>query len=116
MAAPSSSRITSPDAVQMANAAVRAHDAFLVAEVLARFERIADAGLHPRAVIRVDEADEFIERALEPVRRDAIDVKEPLRPGNPVLHDIPRPTSEIGKALGFEQMNIGVGKRRPCAP
>ena len=53
------------DAMQMTDAAVRPDDALLMADFLARLKRGADAVTHPRAIIGVDEADKFLQRAFE---------------------------------------------------
>ena len=68
------------DAVQMAKAAVRADDALFVAEMRARLERAADARLHLRAVVGMDEADELLQRAFELVGAKTVDVVQLLGP------------------------------------
>ena len=100
------------DAVQITDAAVRADDALLVAEVLARLERGADGWPDLRTIIGVDETDEFLQRAFELAGPKTVDVEQLLRPGHRVLHHVPAPAAEIGETLRFRQMDIGVGECR----
>ena len=57
------------------------------------------------------ETEEFLDRAAEALRRQAVDVVQLLRPGHPVLPDVPRPASQIGEPLRLLQVDIGVGER-----
>ena len=94
----------------MADAAVRAHDALLMGEFAAGFERRADAAFHFGAVVGMHRGDEIVDRAAERLPRQPVNVEQLVRPGNSVGHDVPRPASQIGQALGVAHMDIGVGK------
>ena len=99
------------DALQMTHAAVGPHDALFMAEVgAAAFQRRADAFLHALAVVRMQEADEVLDLARRRLPCDAIDVHQLVRPGDLVVADVPRPAAEIGEALRFGEMDIGVGQ------
>ena len=69
-----------------------------------------------RAVVGMNEADEFVQRAFELAGAQPVDLEQLFGPGNLVGRDIPRPAAEIGQALGFREMDIGVGKRRGALP
>ena len=62
------------------------------------FKRAADAPAHLRPVVGMDEAEEFLERAVKLLGRDAVDFEQLVRPVDPVRLDVPRPAAEIGRA------------------
>ncbi len=103
------------DAVQMTNAAVRTHDALFVAEIRARLERGADACLHLRAIVGMDEADEFLERAAELIGAQAVDVEQLLGPGDPVVARCPTTSFRDWRAAALPSDGYWRRRVRRCA-
>jgi hypothetical protein len=102
--------------VQIAHRAVGPDDALLVVEVPARLDRGADAGLHFRAVVGMDERDEGIKRAAKGLGRGAVDLIEPVGPYDAVGHHVPGPAPEMGEPLGLAEVDVGVGQRGGALP
>src|SRR6185312_12918740 len=77
------------DALEMADAAIGPDDALFMAEARAGFERRADAGADPLAVVGMNMGEKIVDGPAELRAREPVDVEELVRPGNAVGNDVP---------------------------
>ncbi len=88
-----------PPGTQVAELAVRPHDALFEREGLSIPQGLFDRLLNALSVLRVDAREIVLERGLEQPGVEAINSEELRGPGDPVLVDVPHPVPEMGHAL-----------------